>query len=143
MIKAIKNGSEKSFTETAWKLLGKNRNGWEPIVDSVSNNVESKRPMPEIGQKAKPTTQVVENIAPKEVVEDPKVENEVKETVEVEVKEVFIAAVKDLSVTKSQIKDYLDSKEVSYKTSDSLETLAGILFAQLGDVATLKVEFSL
>lgn len=140
MVTATKNGQTKKFSDYAWKLLGKNRNGWEQVSDSIAKNIANKTELPDSGQKSVPTKQVVENVVKENTSNEAQtVNNEVT----VDAKEVFISAVKEASITKNQIKDFLDSKEVSYKVNDSLETLSNILFEQLATVENLKSQFGL
>lgn len=146
MVKAIKNGQTKEFSDYAWKLLGSRRNGWEKVSDSVAENTVGKKDPPPSGTASK---QVVSNTAKKDeeknppaVINDanPPAGNEGLSSTE---KETFLNAVKDNSITKNQIKDFLDSKEVSYKANDSLDTLSAILFEQLKTVEALKTQFSI
>lgn len=140
MITATKNGHTKNFSDYTWKLLGKNRNGWEQVSASVAENIAKKTELPDSGQKTIPTKQVVENEASKKVEEPAQtVQNELT----IDLKAVFINAVKEASITKTQIKDFLDSKEITYKANDSLETLSGILFEQLGTIESLNTQFGL
>ncbi len=142
MIIAVKNGVQKTFSEHAWKLLGKTKNGWAEI-NGVQTVNTIKKEMPGTGTAEKPKPQVVENTVEKKTEEvKEKVENNVV-TETIDVKEIFFNTIKEKAVTKTQIKDYLDSKEVTYKANDTLETLAGILFEQLGTVEKLTLEFSL
>jgi len=109
-ILANKGDQEKEFSEVAWKLLGKNTNGWEQVSNSVAKNINNPTTKPESGTKVdKPTNQVVKNEAAN--ASGAKVEEEVKtekEKVEVDVKEAFFKAVKENNITKNQIKDYLN-----------------------------------
>lgn len=145
-ILARKGDHEKEFSEVAWKLLGKNTNGWEQVSNSVAKNINNPTTKPESGTKVdKPTNQVVKNEAAN--ASGAKVEEEVKtekEKVEVDVKEAFFKAVKENNITKNQIKDYLDSKEKSYKAGDSLDSLIKLLYAEMnGDIAEFNTKFLL
>ena len=124
-ILARKGDQEKTFTETAWKILGKNKNGWEQVSNSVAKNAN------QVVEKAKPQTAT-------NSLEETAKEETPKEAVEVDVKAEFISAVKEKNITKNQIKDYLDSKEISFKAGDSLDKLADVLYTALnGDIAAL------
>lgn len=133
-ILARKGDQEKTFTETAWKILGKNKNGWEQVSNSVAKNLAKPLAKPETGEvveKAKPQTAT-------NSLEETAKEETPKEAVEVDVKAEFISAVKEKNITKNQIKDYLDSKEISFKAGDSLDKLADVLYTALnGDIAAL------
>lgn len=147
---AIKNGRTKKFSEEVWKNLGNNKNGWEKQSDSVAENTSKKKPIPETGEKANPTKQVVENTVVKnEPVADQIVDNKLKGSDSVaennDEKSKFISLAKS-NLTKSVMKDYLDLPEVNlpYKTSDSSEDLASILFEAFnGDIAALKAKFEI
>lgn len=131
-ILARKGDQEKEFTETAWKILGKNKNGWEQVSNSVAKNINNPTSKPDAGTKEKvdkPTTQTAENLADKKVEDN-------SSNVTVDVKAEFIKAVKAGNITKNQIKDYLDTKEKQYKAGDSLDSLIELLYTELnGDIA--------
>lgn len=143
MITAIKNGHKKNFSDYAWKLLGKNKNGWEQVSDSVAKNIVNKTDMPDSGQKSAPTKQVVENTVIEEEKDSTVNTSNALEEATVDGKDLFVKAVKESGITKAQIKDFLDSKEVSYKVNDSLETLSSILFKQLATIENLNTQFGL
>lgn len=143
MVTATKNGHTKQFSDYAWKLLGKNRNGWEQVSDSIAQNIAKKTKMPDSGQKSAPTKQVVENTVTEEEKAPTVNTSNTLEEVTVDGKDLFVKAVKESGITKTQIKDFLDSKEVSYKVNDSLETLSIILFEQLATVENLNTQFGL
>ena len=142
-ILARKGDQEKEFSEVAWKLLGKNTNGWEQVSNSVAKNINNPTTKPESGTKVdKPTVQVVKNELESSSSTDLKEEK--TEKVEVDVKEAFFKAVKENNITKNQIKDYLDSKEKSYKAGDSLDSLIELLYAEMnGDIAEFNTKFLL
>lgn len=141
-ILARKGDQEKEFSEVAWKLLGKNTNGWEQVSNSVAKNINNPTTKPDAGTKVdKPTLQVVKNQLESSS-SDLKEEKPVK--VEVDVKEAFFKAVKENNITKNQIKDYLDSKEKSYKAGDSLDSLIELLYTEMnGDIAEFNTKFLL
>jgi hypothetical protein len=140
-ILARKGDQEKEFTETAWKLLGKNTNGWEQVSNSVAKNIAEPTKKPDNGTKVdSPTNQTVTNEVVKKADEVITVKDDKK--VEVDVKAEFIKVVKENNLTKNQIKDYLDSKELSYKSGDSLDSLIELLYTALnGDIAELNTLF--
>lgn len=135
-ILARKGDQEKEFTETAWKILGKNKNGWEQVSNSVAKNIKDPAKKPDAGTKEKvdkPTAQTAENLADKKV--EDKGESD-SSNVTVDVKAEFVKAVKSGNITKNQIKDYLDTKEKQYKAGDSLDSLIELLYTELnGDIA--------
>ena len=137
-ILARKGDQEKEFTETAWRILGKNKNGWEQVSNSVAKNIATPKEKPDTGEaveKDKPqTTKNTLEEAPKEEATAP--------VEEVDVKEVFLKAVKENNITKNAIKDYFDAKAISYKAGDSLDKLADTLYTAMnGDVAELNTQF--
>lgn len=143
MIIAKKGTITKSFSPLSWELLGDNKNGWVETspVGAKPNTI------PETGQKEEPKPQVAENILTKEIVNVSVVEtkpNTIPEIV-VENKTAFFELAKN-SLTKNLIKDYFDKEEVSvtYKATDNLDTLIGLLHDNLqGDIELLKSKFSL
>jgi len=140
-ILARKGDQEKEFSEVVWKLLGKNTNGWEQVSNSVAKNIKEPTKKPETGTKVdNPTNQTVKNEVDKKNDNDTTVKDDKKNVVDV--KAEFIKVVKENNVTKNQIKDYLDSKEKSYKAGDSLDSLIELLYTELnGDVAELNTLF--
>lgn len=144
---AVKNGHQKTFTDTAWRMLGKQKNGWELINDSVAENLVSKQPLPDSGQKAKPTVQVAENLVGKEEVVEPIAdvkEEVVAENVTTDLKAEFLNVIKENNITKNQIKNFLDSREIQYQTKDNLDALAELMYDHLnGNIAELKLTLSI
>lgn len=143
---AIKNGHKKRFTDEAWRMLGKNKNGWIQIQDLSGE--------PVLNEVAK--TPVVKS-------NEATVTNEISATQETAVttEEETTSTVNDNSNTESlidfaktqlenglikrnQLKDYLDSKEVSFKQSISNNDLIALVASQMnGDVEVFKAEFKI
>lgn len=48
---AVRNGVKKEFTELAWKLLGKNTNGWKLVPKEAQKKKSGGEAKPEGGQK--------------------------------------------------------------------------------------------
>lgn len=123
-----KKGQKQVFSDIAWKMLGKDKNGWvERPSQTIVNKTEVERP--DMGPTSVKKNQVIENhvnpvkneeiingIAEEEVTENQIAESESK-------KSEFLEAVKGLS--KTIIKDYFDSQNppIKYKNKDSEEVL--------------------
>lgn len=148
-----KGNQTKHMTKLAWSLLPADKQGWEPVeneVGTVTNEVTEVK----IGKKTAKvvntgtvTNEVVEEKEQIAVDETKVVETKVNEDVIIipaEQKALFVDAVNEAKITKTQLKDYLDVKEQPYEQSDSKTILVEKLADFLGnDVEKLKVEFSL
>lgn len=152
MIQAIKNAGEKNqqtkqFSEEVWKLMGKEKNGWVKVSDSIAKNEVTKKSQPETGDKGKVTLQIVETdaeIAARIDKEEAAKENITKKapvepTEDEKLKKAFFALVQD-NLTKNVIKNYLDDDavNVSYK-ENTMNGLTEVLYTHFnGDVAALQ-----
>lgn len=123
-----KKGQKQVFSDLAWKLLGKNKNGWvEKPTQTIENKLSVERP--DMGPTPVKKNQVIENnVNPvkKEETDNGFTEEEKneKESIKSEKnKAEFLEAVKGLS--KTIIKDYFDSQNppIKYKNKDSEEML--------------------
>jgi len=149
-----KGNQTKHMSTLAWSLLPADKQGWAPVENEVGTVVN------EVSQEkfGKKSAKVVNTgVVTNEVVEEkdqtvsnevPVVENEVggKQIVIIpaEQKEAFIKQVEDAKITKTQLKDYLDVKEISYEQNESKTLLVEKLAEHLGnDVEKLKIEFSI
>lgn len=134
---AVKNGKVKTFSDYAWKLLGSDKNGWEPKVEPTGQVVTNEvvKPSKTVNQPEQVVTNELDK-AP-----EPTVTNEV--TNEVGDKDAFIAIASE-NLKRNQIKDYLDTKEVSYKQNISTEAIIELLGQTMNyNVEELKTVFSL
>lgn len=153
--KSVPGGKDlqKRFSEESWRMMGKDKNGWSKLTDSVATNNAVKKSVPETGEKAVATKQTASNTVTDEKIDSVatnKVENEsaaVKATPTVEASEVeneFFGLVVANGITKSTLKNELDEKNESYKSSDSLEVLSGLVIKSYnGDIAALKEKFGI
>lgn len=137
MIIAKKGDLKKKFTSVAWNNLGENKNGWVEVSGSiVENTATNKKTPPPSGTsetKTAATAQKVENLA----------KAEAPSPAESKADDAFIALAKE-KLTRNQIKDYFDLKEVPYKQNDNLDTLIQSLSVLFNNnVEQLKIEFSL
>lgn len=135
----IKKGDQiKNISKLAWEMMADNKQGWSEV--SISQSTVSNEVPPPSGDK---------------VVDNSKVENEVKstnETVTTVSNEVpphitadseFVELAKK-SLTRTALKDYLDQKEVQFKQTDSLEILSSTLAIYMkNNIELLKSEFGL
>jgi hypothetical protein len=157
MIQAIKDQGTpkeqtKKFSEEVWKFMGKNKNGWVQMSESVAKNEAGSKSMPSTGEKGKVTNQVVENDI-KKTDDLVKVENTANATAneaaddsrsapateEAKLKVAFFALVSE-NLTKNTIKNYLDDDTVNipYKVN-TMDGLTEILYTHFnGDIAALQ-----
>ena len=134
---ATKNGKVKTFSDYAWKLLGSDKNGWEPKVEPTGQVVTN-----EVVKSPKTVNQP-EQVVTNELnsASEPTVTNEVPN--EVGDKDAFITIASE-NLKRNQIKDYLDTKEVSYKQNISTEAIIELLGQTMNyNVEELKTVFSL
>ncbi|MDQ3047649.1 MAG: hypothetical protein M3R27_08890 [Bacteroidota bacterium] len=129
---AVKGKYKKKFTAEQWNLLGDDKNGWTVAATShqVVVNKTFKTP-PSPGTKA--TAQVVDNKA------EAKAEDEIVKNLVVspEITE-FVKA----NISRSQIKDLFDAKDVKYKNSLNLDGLIEILAKTYSNnLDDIKAEF--
>lgn len=145
MIQAIKNGNTKLFSEVVWNTLGKEKNGWVKLEDSIASNSISnqKTQMPNTGEKAVATNQVVENELTKveATISEPIVEQ--KKEVDV-AKKSFFDLIKE-NLTKNVIKNYLDDDAVNVPYSgNTIDSLSEVLYTHFnGDIAKLQEAFKI
>lgn len=141
---------KKTVTQLAWDNMGQNKNGWEVETDHeqpVTNEVKN---APAPGTAKTSNAAVTNEVAKPEKTdsESTTIANEVKNAPEdtepsgVVLDPEFFKAARGLS--KSQIKDFLDINQVTYKQNAGHDALISILGKHLkGDIETLKSEFSL
>lgn len=164
MIQAIKNAGtskeqSKQFSEEVWRFMGKNKNGWVKVSDSVAENTVTKKAEPSTGEKGVATNQVAENTATKKEEQvatnnAEKVENTAASTdntattdavsQEEQNKKDFFALVKE-NLTKNVIKNYLDDDAVNipYKAT-TVDEFSEILYTHFnGNIAELKSTFKI
>lgn len=148
MVVARKGKITKKFTSIAWTNLGENKNGWVEVNPTpVVNTAPEKKTPPPNGDSTKQSekTVTVDNTAEAEEKKQDEVEvdNSATATSEAEAESEFSKLAK-ANLNKAQIKDYLDAKELTYKSNSSLDALVGTLSTLFnGDVETLKKEFNL
>lgn len=159
---AERNGKKRRFTKISWDLLGKDKDGWVALPDTVVHNAVDKSPLqkPSTGDKKTAPSQVVDNLVSKKSSNDgtsmdnaledntgSKVDEasndksssntEVKNLVE-QKQEFFKAAA---GLKRGDIKDYFDRQTppVPYKNTAKVEELIEILGNRLGwDVIELQ-----
>lgn len=138
-ITAIKNGKVKKFSEEAWHLLGQNKNGWElhepnPSNQTVVNEIQTAPVKNELEESK--TNQIVTN----EV--GTSTEDESNQTVVNSIEEFKSFASENLK--RGTMKDYLDSKNVSYKQNISNDGLIELIASDMNNnIETLKATFNL
>lgn len=143
---AVKNGKKKTFSDYAWKLLGKNKNGWEEISDLAGQPVvnEVVKTKPVVNPAIQEVSNEVENTVSENVVSN-EVGNKSEETA---TKESFIenakAAMETEAVKRNQLKDFLDGLEVSYKQNISNNDLLGLVADNMNnDIELFKSTFNI
>jgi hypothetical protein len=132
-ILAQKGKLRKKFPISTWELLV-NKNGWVPVEEKETQIVVNKNKAivspPSSGDKkvvsdaTKSQTQVVKN------------------EIDFVASDDFKKVIEENKISKSNIKDKLDEKEITYKNNSNLEILTAILAKELNnDVKSLKELF--
>lgn len=144
---AIKNGKKQIFSDLAWQLLGKNKNGWvaQETTAKISNSVEvpvnngANTTPPDMGVNDKEELEKKEtidnNAEPKKEVEVPAENNTNPKESE------FLTAVAGIS--RAAIKDYFDKNNVKYKNKSDDKALQAQLAKHLNyDIVELQKAFA-
>lgn len=143
MIIAYKDGRSKRFSQVAWDLMGKSKNGWSEVKQETSNAVIDKTitSIPPTGQKETLTEQVVENVVEPVLEETKIIENTV---IDENASMGNFTAIAKEHLSKNKIKDFFDAENITYKSSDNTDTLIALLVKHLnGDIELLKSKFSI
>lgn len=142
-----KKGQKQIFSDMAWKLLGKDKNGWTEKPSQVIQNKQKIEP-PQMGPMPVKETQVLENKTKPEskdpVLENQNPSNDVEETNDQPVnetknKDLFLDAVK--GINKTVIKDFFDAQNppIKYRNNASDQVLQNQLAEHLNyDIVELQ-----
>lgn len=133
VIAVNKKGQKQSFSDMAWRMLGKAdpegyKNGWKEVNQQVVTNTVNQIPT---GEKEEPVSNTA-NTEPEQTVSNANSKGKTEAD-----KAEFMAAIAGLSP--SIMKDFLDKKNVKYKKKSSSEELAGLMAENLNyDVTALQ-----
>ena len=99
-------GETRIFNQVQWNLLGKNKEGWEPVTDQSVVSA----PLPSTGEKEKAAS--VDSVVQKVSNEAMAATEHFQPVEDAKNKEAFVGACE--GITKTTIKDYFDKEGVQY-----------------------------